>query len=76
MLVDKLVDRLIPLKEFVALHPRLGTEGTLRRWIRENYRGFARCAIRVGEKYYIDSDAVEGWLEGQRVNQRSEKTEK
>jgi hypothetical protein len=76
MLVDKLVDRLIPLKEFVALHHRLGTEGTLRRWIRENYRGFAECAIRVGEKYYIDLDAVEGWLEEQRVNQRSKKTEK
>jgi hypothetical protein len=66
------IDRLIPLKEFVAQHPRLRKKGTLRRWIRENYQGFARCAVKVREKYHIDPDAVEEWLEKQRVNQHAE----
>jgi len=72
-----LVDRLLPLKNFVAQHPSLGrTEGTLRRWIREDYQGFARCAVKVREKYHIDPDAVEEWLEAQRVNQHAAKAEK
>lgn len=67
------IDRLIPLKEFVAQHPSLRKEGTLRRWIRENYQGFAQCTVKVREKYYIDPDAVEQWLESQQVNQHLEK---
>jgi hypothetical protein len=66
------IDRLIPLKEFVARNPRLRKEGTLHRWIRENYQGFARCAVKVREKYHIDPDAVEEWLKKQRVNQHAE----
>jgi hypothetical protein len=66
------IDRLVPLKEFVTQHPHLRKEGTLRRWIRENYQGFARCAVKVREKYHIDPDAVEEWLEKQRVNQHAE----
>jgi hypothetical protein len=67
-----LVDRLIPLKDFVAQHHRMRTEGTLRRWIRTNYKDFSRCAVKVGEKYYIDLNVVEQWLEAQRVNQHAE----
>jgi hypothetical protein len=37
-----MLDKLIPLKEFVARYPKkLGTESTLRRWIREDYTGFS-----------------------------------
>ena len=68
-----LVDRLIPLKDFVAQHPKLGTEGTLRRRIRTNYKGFSQCAVKVGEKYYIDLNGVEQWLEEQRVSQQGRK---
>jgi len=66
------IDRLIPLKEFVAQHPRLRKEGTLRRWIRENYQGFARCAVKVRKQYHIDPEAVEEWLEKQQVSQHAE----
>jgi hypothetical protein len=68
-----LVDRLIPLKDFVAQHHHMKTEGTLRRWIRTNYKDFSRCAVKVGEKYYIDPNVVEQWIEEQRVSQQGKK---
>ena len=71
-----MLDKLIPLKEFVARYPKkLGTESTLRRWIREDYTGFSMCAVKKGRQgYLIDLDAVEEWLKAQRVKQ-SEKEE-
>lgn len=67
-------DRLIPLKDFVAQYHHLGSEGTIRRWIRKNVKGFSTCAVRCGEhKYLIDLEAVEQWLEAQRVNQHAKK---
>ena len=72
-----LADRLIPLKDFVTQYPRLGNEATLRRWIRENYKGFSACAVKGGkQKYLMDLEAVEQWLEAQRVNQHPGKAEK
>jgi hypothetical protein len=65
-----LADRLIPLKDFVAQYPRLGKEATLRRWIREDYKGFSTCAVKAGkQRYLMDLEAVERWLEAQRVTQ-------
>lgn len=69
-----LVDRLISLKEFVVQHPHLGTHTTLRRWIRTDYRGFSKCAVKCSDQtILIDLDALEEWLEAQRVNQLAEK---
>jgi hypothetical protein len=66
-------DRLIPLKDFVAQYHHLGSQGTIRRWIRKNVKGFSTCAVRCEHKYLIDLDAVEEWLEKQRVTQHAEK---
>ena len=72
-----LVDRLIPLKDFVAQHPHLGSRAKLRRWIRMNHKGFSKCVVKCSDQtILIDLDAVDTWLEAQRVNQLAEKAEK
>ena len=69
-----LAERLVPLKAFATQYKNLGTESKFRRWIRENTRGFSKCVVRCGnQRYYIDLNAFDVWLEEQRVSQQERK---
>ncbi len=49
------------------------TEGKMRWWIfHADKNGLSKAIVRVGGRVYIDKDAFNAWLEGQRMDPTDE----
>lgn len=60
-------EHLRTVRQLCEEYPHLFTEGSLRWWIFQRERnGFSSCIVRIGRRLYIDTRALQAWLEGHR----------